>query len=140
MLRKERTIAGYQKFSTAVYTEDWSFVHWRMPTDKAEGIAVRSILGGEMVKAMKSVGGDTGRGYFKAVSDSAERLQQNASLDGEDMWTCVPGSIAEVPQNDELYDRRADPYQLNNLATQKPQMASELYATLRDFMAELRTT
>jgi arylsulfatase A-like enzyme len=137
---RDFAIAGYHKFSTAIYTKDWSYVHWRRPTDKTEGIAVRSILGGEMAKAMRSVGASTERGYGKAISDAAERLQQHASLDGEDMWTCVPGSLAEVPQNDELYDRVADPCQLNDVAAQKPKMASELFATLRDFMAELRTT
>ena len=137
---RDFAIAGYNKFSSAIYAEDWSYVHWRNPADKTSGVSVRSLHGGETTKAMRSVGVDMERSYMKSVSDSAERMLQNASLDGEDMWTCVPGSVAEVPQNDELYDRRADPYQLENLATDKPGVASELYAQLRDFMAELRTS
>ena len=48
--------------------------------------------------------------------------------------------VPTVPERDELYDRRVDPFQLRNLAAEKPGMASELYATLRDFMAELRSS
>ncbi|MHB1133081.1 MAG: hypothetical protein ACYC4L_11945 [Chloroflexota bacterium] len=56
------------------------------------------------------------------------------------MWTCTPNSTAEVPEIDELYDRLADPFQLNNLAAKNPGRASELYTRLREFMAELHTT
>ena len=35
-----------------------------------------------------------------------------AALDGEDQWTCTPGSIAEVPARDELYSRIDDIDQL----------------------------
>lgn len=39
----------------------------------------------------------------------------------EEMWTCVQGAEVTVPEQDELYDRRADPFQLNNLAGEHPE-------------------
>jgi len=45
-----------------------------------------------------------------------------------------------VPESDELYDRKTDQFQLNNIIDKEPEKAKELYQQLRDFMAELRTT
>ena len=73
--------------------------------------------------------GELGRKYIDA-----------ASLDGEDQWTCTPGSVAEVPEQDSLFDRKTDPFQLNNLIHEHPQEARELYQKLRDYLAELRVT
>jgi len=73
------------------------------------------------------------------VNELQKRLQESATLDGEDQWTCTPGSVASVPERDMLFDRQADPFQLNNIAAKDPERASELYARLREFMAELRT-
>ena len=63
-----------------------------------------------------------------------------ASLDGEEQWTCTPGSMATVPTSDVLFDRAADPFQLMNIADKHPKKAMELYNTLREFMAQLRTS
>ena len=59
-----------------------------------------------------------------------------ATLDGEDQWTCTPGSVAEVPDNDMLFDRREDPFQLSNILKKDGKKATELYKTLRNFLAE----
>jgi len=53
-------------------------------------------------------------------------------------WTCVPGAIPEVPNTDELFDRKKDPYQLNNIADQEPDIAKDLYQQLRNYMFELK--
>ncbi len=42
------------------------------------------------------------------------------------IWTCAPGAIPEVPKTDELYNRKKDQFQLNNLADQEPDIAKEL--------------
>ena len=63
-----------------------------------------------------------------------------AALDGEDQWTCTPGSIAEVPARDELYSRIDDIDQLNNVASKHPEVAAELLRKLRLFMSELRAS
>ena len=54
------------------------------------------------------------------------------------IWTCAPGAIPEVPKTDELYNRNKDPYQLNNLAGQEPDIAVDLYQQLRNYMLELK--
>jgi len=57
--------------------------------------------------------------------DPKERLKAAASLDREDMWTCTPGSLAEVPENDPLLDRKEDPFQLKDISS-KDAKAGEL--------------
>ena len=67
-----------------------------------------------------------------------EEHKKAATLDGEDQWTCTSAASSEVPERDELYDRKQDPFQLNNIAAQHPETAMELFEQLRLFMAELR--
>ena len=55
-----------------------------------------------------------------------------------DIWTCTPGSIAETPVEDELYDRQKDPFQLVNLRDQKADIGKALYQQLREYMMSLR--
>ncbi len=57
-----------------------------------------------------------------------------------EIWTCTPGSVAETPERDEMYDRKKDVFQLNNLLDQKPDIANEMYLTLRDYMLNMRTS
>jgi hypothetical protein len=108
---RDFAVAGYHRFSASIITEDWSFIHWLKP---------------------EPIGG--------TWRSSRELVTLAGTLDGEEMWTCTPGSLAEVPKFDELYDRQADPSQLRNIAAQDPARAAELYAQLREFMAELRTS
>ncbi|MHB1416079.1 MAG: hypothetical protein ACYC1C_12595 [Chloroflexota bacterium] len=89
---------------------------------------------------MRSIGADMNHGFALRWSEGERRLLENASLDGEEMWTCTPGSVAEVPSDDELYDRKADPFQQNDVAAKNKGVTAELFDTFRDFMAELRTT
>ncbi len=56
----------------------------------------------------------------------------------ENQWTCVPGSLTEVPAVDGLYDRHKDPFQLENVIKENPEKARELYDKLREFMMELK--
>ena len=63
------------------------------------------------------------------------KMEENTEI-----WTCTPGSVAETPEGDELYDRKSDPYQLYNLIDQKPDIANELYLMLRDYMLNLRAS
>ena len=58
----------------------------------------------------------------------------------EEMWTCTAGAKVEVPSHNELYDRKADPFQLKNIATDKPEIAENLLEQLKLFIGELRTT
>jgi len=58
----------------------------------------------------------------------------------EEMWTCTAGAKVEMPTHNELYDRKADPFQLNNIAEEHPEKAEELLQKLKLFIGELRTT
>lgn len=70
--------------------------------------------------------------------DKAEEIHKEAAtLDGEEQWTCTPGSVAEVPARDELYNRRTDPFQLHNVAAENREVARELLKQLRQYMEEL---
>ena len=55
------------------------------------------------------------------------------------MWTCTPHSEVVVPDSDELYDRKKDPFQLNNIIDKDPEKAAELLKKLKLFMGELVT-
>jgi arylsulfatase A-like enzyme len=58
----------------------------------------------------------------------------------EEMWTCTAGAKVQMPEHNELYDRRTDPFQLNNIVAQKPEVAEELLQKLKLFIGELRTS
>jgi arylsulfatase A-like enzyme len=136
---RDFAIAGYYRYSTSIITKDWSYIHWLREDEKTIddsrfqmyklGIAKTS---GHISKSVK------------VLADSFDEMQKRvkelaSTLDDEDQWTCTPGSLAELPKRDMLFDRQADRYQLNNIAAKDPKKAKELFERLREFMAELRT-
>ncbi|MHB1133193.1 MAG: sulfatase [Chloroflexota bacterium] len=133
---RDFAIAGYYRFSASIITHDWSFIHWLRPEEKT--ITETRF---EMFRRWTLKQADHAPQLGASSTDLQQRAKENAfTLDGEEQWTCTPGSLAEVPERDLLFDRREDPHQLNNIAQKDPGRASELYAQLREFMAELRTT
>ena len=87
--------------------EDYSYIHWVRKHD-AENL--------EEVMEMVSIMYDSaGRGGGKAARNSQT----------EEMWSCTPGEV-QLPDSDELYDRKADPFQLKNIIKEKPEEAREL--------------
>jgi len=71
------------------------------------------------------------------VKMSATVGLSNMEEDAE-IWTCAPGTAPETPHKDELYDRRSDPFQLNNLIDAKPDTAEEMSKALMEYMIGLR--
>jgi len=132
---RDFAIAGYFRYSASIITEDWSFIHWLRPEEKSIADSKLQIYRSGTVKTS----GHLQKMMGETISDLQRRLKESATLDGEDQWTCTPGSVASVPERDQLFDRKADPFQLNNIASKDPKRASKLYETLREFMAELRT-
>ena len=133
---RDFAVAGYYRYSASIITEDWSFIHWLRPDEQSIAQSRFEIY----TRGTVEHAGHVGKIRGEEVSDLQRRMRENAAtLDGEEQWTCTPGSLAQVPERDELYDRREDPHQLNNIAAKDPGRASELYAQLREFMAELRT-
>lgn len=73
----------------------------------------------------------------KNKADCVEGADKEMS---EEMWTCTAGAKVEVPEHNELYDRRKDPFQLDNIAAKHPDVAEELLQKLKLFIGELRTS
>lgn len=60
-------------------------------------------------------------------------------MKNEAMWSCTAGAKQEVPDGDELYDRRKDPKQLHNIIAQNEEVAGELLKQLKLYIGELKT-
>ncbi|MHB1414934.1 MAG: sulfatase [Chloroflexota bacterium] len=136
---RDFAIAGYYRYSASIITDDWSFIHWTKPEEKSSVDTRLQIYRVGTLKSSAHLAKEKHLMGMK-ISDIEARLKDAATLDGEEQWTCTPGSEAKVPESDLLFDRREDPYQLKNIAAKDPGRASELYAQLREFMAELRTS
>ena len=74
------------------------------------------------------------------VNEEQRKYLEAASLDGEEQWTCTPGSEAKVPDQDELYCRKTDPKQLHNVIAEHPDVARTMLQKLRNYMEELRAS
>ncbi len=93
-----------------IITDDWSFINWIDTKDMTDPLRQLSMYG------------------FTEV-------EENTSV-----WTCTLGSVAEIPEVNELYNRRRDLFQLNNLLEKEPETASEIHEALMKFMLSLRTS
>ncbi len=137
---REFAIAGYYKSSAAIYTEDWSYIHWTA-TDKADMSFMEDLQTNmsEVSVPLQETGGKTLVEATDMIAvDAFSKHKETATIDGEEMWTCTPGSAIIVPDEDELYDRKKDPFQLHNRIKEYPKVGEELYRKLREFMSELR--
>ncbi len=136
---RDFVISGYYNASWAIYTEDWSFIHWVAPQNLVNtfaGTALMTIDGNQRLGDMVSAAN------FAYEGDSRQALAdyvKGLTLDGADQWTCTPGSTQQVPAEDQLFDRKKDPFQLNNIIKEHPEKAQELFQMLRDRMGELKT-
>ncbi len=147
---RDFAISGYYKASWAIYTQDWCFIHWLSQDkvfvenedannidhlkkmDKLEVTGTAAMMTG-LISVNPLNAADT------AQDDLSPSYQERIGLkEGEEQWTCGGNAKMEVPEADELYNRKTDPYQLNNVANQHPDICKELYATLRTFMADLK--
>ena len=140
---RDFAIAGYFRYSWSIITEDWSYIHWLKEEEKTVGDSRFGIYGRDLAESTAHLI-ETGKINTVKDRDTAfysrayEEHKKAATLDGEDQWTCTPASSREVPARDELYDRKKDPFQLNNIAAENPEMAKKIFDELRLFMAELR--
>ncbi len=147
---RDFAIAGYWNYSWAIFTEDYSYIHWlnEHSLDKNNS---KYMMGFFMVpnadvmgSAGKSDDPNAGAGSsgvdMSVAGEVMEMYQKAASLDGEAQWTCTPGSIAQLPEKDELYDRKKDKWQLNNILDKNPDKGRELLAKLRNYMSDLRAS
>lgn len=142
-----RPLPGYHKYSWSIITEDWSYIHWLRDDERTVNDSMRRIYGDGIIEVSSDVKAvqDDPLWKIKEISNTAlneeqRKFQEAATLDGEDQWTCTPGSVASVPERDELYDRRKDPKQLHDVAAEHPDVAAELLQKLRLFIQELRAS
>jgi arylsulfatase A-like enzyme len=140
---RDFAIAGYFRYSWSIITKDWSYIHWLKEEEKTVGDSRFGIYGRDLAESTAHLI-ELGKTHTVEDRDTAfysrayEEHKKAATLDGEDQWTCTPASSREVPARDELYDRKIDPFQLNNIAAENPAMAKKMFDELRLFMAELR--
>jgi arylsulfatase A-like enzyme len=107
---RDFAIAGYFNFSWSIITDDWSFMNWIDTKDMTDPMKQLSMYG-------------------------FTEMEENTAV-----WTCTPGSVAETPEVNELYDRRRDPFQLKNLLDKEPEAAREVHEALMKFMLSLRAS
>ncbi len=121
---RDFAISGYHNHSWAIYTEDWSYIHWLNEAEFKDNPMAALEFYGDLIKQM-----------------IPDLYQEGLKITGEDnIWSCTPGAKAEIPQNDELYDRKKDPFQLNNIITENKETANNLWIQLRDYMLKLKVS
>ncbi len=69
-------------------------------------------------------------GNTAGFSDELAKRHAAQTTDGEAMWTCTPGAAYIVNDQDELYDRQNDPFQLKNVIEDYPEVAKMMYDRL----------
>ena len=121
---RDFAIAGYHNMSWALYTEDWSFVHWLHEADNKDNPLAIATFYGDVMKQM-----------IPGIYELGLQLSKEDSI-----WSCTPGARAETPTNDELYYRRNDPFQLENVIDDEKKTANDLWLHLRDYMLELKAS
>lgn len=141
-------ISGYFDYSWSIITEDWTFIHWLQPNDDGKSMRLKFFRAHIDGSHLAAVGGKStlvpelteALASSQGINMQEELHRERASLDGAAQWTCTPGSSAKVPEKDELYNRREDPFQLHNIVTEHPDIARELFDKLRLHISELRAS
>ncbi|MFR0876134.1 MAG: hypothetical protein ACLSHC_17270 [Bilophila wadsworthia] len=124
---REFAIAGYFRYSWSIITEDWSFIHWLKDDEKSVADARFGIYGKDLgestahILQMKKANAveDRDTAFYNRAYEEHKKA---ATLDGEDQWTCTAAASSEVPARDELYCRKDDPFQLNNVSAKHPEV------------------
>ena len=142
---RDFAIAGYFRYSWSIVTPEWSYIHWLKDDEKTVADARFGIYGQDLAAstahlrqlAKANVVEDRDTAFYNKAYEAHKKM---ATLDGEDQWTCTAAASTEVPERDELYNRRTDPFQLHNVAAEHKDVCRELLDRLRLFMAELRAS
>ncbi len=141
---RDFAIAGYYSFSWSIITEDWSFIHWLNKLDNGEdygAVMTQMYTGiGDMINSSGFQSAEAINAANAFESEALKLYEEQRALDQASQWTCTPGSRVDVPEGDELYDRKKDPFQLNNVIKQHPDVAENLLRTLRTFMSDLKAS
>lgn len=121
---RDFAIAGYHNFSWSIITDDWSYVHWLHEGEHTDSTEKMVGFYAELTEEI-----------VPDLYDESLKLTQEDSI-----WSCTPGAVSKTPETDELYNRKDDQFQLNNVAKGEPKIANDLWIQLRDFMLELKAS
>ncbi len=124
---RDFAVAGYYKYSWSIINDDWSYIHWKNKQPASVLEQRKEIFQMNMTRSQDA-----------ELNAEANKYKENATLDGEEQWTCTPAAVAEVRTKDELYNRRTDPYQLDNVLDEYPDVARNMLAVLNTFMSDLQ--
>ncbi len=117
---RDIAISGYYGFSWSLITEDYTYIHWLREIPTAQ---------------------EMGKLFFDNIYQGGAAGKVSAALVmKEEMWTCTPGAEVILPEKDEMYDRRKDPRQLENIIEKEPAKAKELLQMLKLYIGELRSS
>ncbi len=135
---RDFAIAGYFQYSWSIITHDWSYIHWAKNDEESISKSMLEIYGKGTMEHGAHVG-LTKMSLGGGSLDELDAYKAVATTDGADQWTCTPSATSTVPAKDELYDRKKDRFQLNNVADKNPEVAKKLWDELREFMGYLKT-
>ena len=132
---RDFAVCGYYSFSWSIITEDWSYIHWlnKMENGTASECAQKIYVGHTHAEEYQN----EQKAASSGVNEAYEEYLSQRSIDGAEQWTCTPSSKTDVPDTDELYDRKSDPFQLHNVIDEYPDIASQLMRQLIAYMKEL---
>ncbi len=130
---RDFAVAGYYGFSWSIITEEWSFIHWINKLEDSKGVDALS----EVYTGFGEAISGNEKKETAEISDTEAEYAAQRSLDDASQWTCTPASKSDVPDGDELYDRKNDPFQLNNIIDKHPEVAKQLFDQLREYITEL---
>ena len=120
---RDFVIAGYYNLSWSIITENCTYLHW-LNNQKMDGKD-----DGVLASFYNFYG--TGIGDQSLLKEMEKQMVET--------FTCVPGSETECPESDELYDRKNDPFQLNNIIEKEQEKGMQLFNQLREYITELIT-
>ena len=131
-------ITGWYQSAWSIVTPKWSYIHWLV-----EQVLIQSMAGTNLVMHDGNATGIAADDIAHFTADkegleALERYKKGLTLDGADQWTCTPGSLREVPSEDQLFDRETDPFQLNNIIHEHPEVARKLLNTLLTTMEDYK--
>ena len=138
---RDYAIVGYHGFSWGLITEDWSYIHWLHQDrldfkDDDKSLAATDV----MLEFYDTSASMSNAAAIEKREDLKTRRRLRALEENEEIWTCTPGSTAEFPDTDELYNRKEDPWQLNNILEHNPEKGLEMLKKLREIMLELKAS
>ena len=122
---------------------DWSEMHGEslLPLMRGEKETIRDhAIAGYYGKAWSIITEDYSFVHWIANDYKDSFIIRGEMNNSEEMWSCTAGAKVIVPENDELFDRRKDPFQLNNLITKMPEKAEEMLQKLKLRIGELRSS